>query len=406
MPSTSRGSRSAADGASVSPVAEAAARLAGRQKTLTANLVNFGRVLRVAGLDVTAGRLIDAARSLALVGPASSEDIRAALRTNLIAEHSQIATFDLLFDLYWRSSDADPPGLQVVREDDRQVPPAADDGPRELVAALPCPAYQPETDNTEATAGSVDLLTTKDFATYTDADLARARRLIRAIAPKLASSLSRRRRQARRGDDIDLRRSLRHAARHGGEVSRLVRRRRRIRRLRLVLLCDVSGSMDLYSRELVQFLFAVQNELRGVSTFVFSTRLHDITHLLKTRSYDEALARVGRDVDAWSGGTSIGGCLAEFERHHARRRVDSRTVVVIISDGWERGDVEQLRQTMAALKRRARRIVWLNPLLGHSSYRPIARGMAAALPYTDEFLPAHSLDALARVVRTLGTVGR
>ena len=406
MPSANRRPRSVLDDAPVSAVTEAATRLANRQGTITANVVNFGRVLRAAGLDVTAGRLIHAALSLAFVGPTASDDIRAALRTNLIAEHSQIAIFDLLFDLYWRSSGDDPPGLQVMRADERIVPPTAGDRPRELAAALPRPAYQPATDNAEATAGRADLLTTKDFATYTDADLARARRVIRAIAPKLASSLSRRRRQARRGEDIDLRRSLRHAARHGGEVVSLIRRRRRVRRLRLVLLCDVSGSMDLYSRELVQFLFAVQNELRGVSTFVFSTRLHDITHLLKTRSYDEALARVGRDVDAWSGGTSIGGCLAEFERRHARRRVDSRTVVVIISDGWERGDLEQLRQTMAALKRRARRIVWLNPLLGHTSYRPIARGMAARLPFTVELLPAHSLDALARVVRTLGTVGR
>jgi uncharacterized protein with von Willebrand factor type A (vWA) domain len=196
---------------------------------------------------------------------------------------------------------------------------------------------------------------------------------VRAIAPRLASALARRRRRSSRGDEIDLRQSLRRAARRGGDIVDLVRRRRRVRRLRLVILCDVSGSMDRYSRALVQFLFALQNELRGVSTFVFSTRLHDITRLLKTRSFDEALARAGRDVDAWSGGTSIGACLEQFERRHARTRLDSRTVLLIVSDGWERGDPEQLRRAMAALRRRAYRIIWLNPLLGAADVAELGR---------------------------------
>jgi uncharacterized protein with von Willebrand factor type A (vWA) domain len=386
-------------------VADIAARLGERRGTLSANLVNFARALRAAGFDVTAGRVIDAARSLAAMDLGSLEDMRLALRANFLTEHAQTVLFDTLFDLYWRDPSAPPPDIPVATQQEREQAQRQEAaGDRRLVAAAPRPAFQANGDNPEQTAGDADLLTVKDFSTYSDEDLAQARRVIRAIAPKLASAAARRRRLSHRGDEIDLRRSLRHAARHGGEVLRLLRRRRRVRRLRLVLLCDVSGSMDLYSRQLVQFLFAVQNELRGVSTYVFSTRLHDITHLLKTRSFDEALARIGRDVDAWSGGTSIGRCLAEFERGHARRRVDSRTVLVIISDGWDRGDIEQLRQAMAGLKRRARRIVWLNPLLGHAEYKPLARGMAAALPYTDEFLPAHNLDALARVARSLASV--
>jgi uncharacterized protein with von Willebrand factor type A (vWA) domain len=384
-------------------VAEVAARLGERHPTISANLVNFARALRAAGFEVTAGRVIDAARSLALIDLASAEDMRLALRANFLTEQSQAPLFDALFDLYWRDPSAAEPEIPLAREPERDQAQSMPGGAR-LSASLPRPAHQSDADNPEQTAGSADLITVKDFATYSDADLARARRVIRALAPKLASAAARRRRIARRGDEIDLRRSLRHATRHGGELLHLLRRRRRVRRLRLVLLCDVSGSMDLYSRQLVQFLYAVQNELRGVSTFVFSTRLHEITHLLKTRSFDEALARIGRDVDAWSGGTSIGRCLAEFERRYARRRVDSRTVVVIISDGWDRGDVDQLKQAMAGLKRRARRIVWLNPLLGHPEYKPLAKGMAAALPYADEFLPAHNLDALARVARSLTAV--
>lgn len=373
-----------------------------RRGTISGNLVGFGRVLRAAGFEVTAGRLIDAARGMGLIDPASIEDLQVVLRANLVSEQGRLALFDALFDLYWVRLDSGDEGIPLAESVEQQSPAAPTAG-QQLVAAVGRAARSADGDNPEATVGSADLLTVKDFADYGDDDLAGARHAIRMIAPRLASALSRRRRRARRGDDLDLRRSLRHAARHGGEVVHLIRRRRRVRRLRLTLLCDISGSMDLYSRQLVQLLFAVQNELRGVSTFVFSTRLHEITNLLKTRSFDEALARIGRDVDSWSGGTSIGRCLVRFERTHARRRVDSRTVLVIISDGWERGDVDELRQAMAALRRRAYRIVWLNPLLGHPGYQPVARGMAAALPFVDAFLPAHNLDSLSRAVRRVGS---
>ncbi|MGD9892648.1 MAG: VWA domain-containing protein [Dehalococcoidia bacterium] len=378
--------------------------LAERRRTISGNLVNFGRVLRAAGFEVTAGRLIDAARGIRLIDPCSKEDVQIALRANLVSDRERLDLFDLLFDLYWPAWDPEEPALPLAEPIDRPTPSGGSTVGHELVAAIGRAAHSSEGDNPEATAGSADLLTVKDFATYDDRDLARARHTIRVIAPRLASAFSRRRRFSHRGDAIDLRRSLRHAARHGGEVVHLIRRRRRVRRLRLTVICDVSGSMDHYSRHLLQLLFAMQNELRGISTFVFSTRLHDVTHLLKTRSYDEALRRITRDVDAWSGGTSIGRCLAQFERTHARWRVDSRTVVVIISDGWERGDIGELQTAMAGLRRRAYRVIWLNPLLGHPGYQPVARGMAAALPYIDLFLPAHSLDALSRAMRLLGRV--
>ncbi|MCH7718131.1 MAG: VWA domain-containing protein, partial [Chloroflexi bacterium] len=206
--------------------------------------------------------------------------------------------------------------------------------------------------------------------------------------------------------ELDLRRSLRWAVRHGGEVLHLARRRRKIRRLNLVLLCDVSGSMDVYARFLVQFLYGLQTELRGVSTFVFSTRLFEVTPMLRARTFDEALARVGRHVDGWSGGTRIGACLAEFNRRHAKGRLGPRTVVVIISDGWDRGDIEQLAREMRMLKRRCYRLLWLNPLLGNADYQPVAQGMVAALPHVDQFLPVHNLESLARVGRTLISLAR
>ena len=374
-----------------------------RRGTLAANLIGFARLLRASDFDITAGRVIDAARALALINVANGEDFRLALLANLASDAGLIPTFDLLYGLYWHTRSGAPQAPGVVA--DNGQPPRRAGGRRGglqvQVRAQARPAYQPEGDNPDATAGAADVLTSKDFAGYTEDEVARARRLIRRLAPKLATALSRRARVARRGGRVDLRRSLRRSVRQGGEVVDLLRQRRRIRRLRVVLLCDVSGSMDVYSRYLVQFLYAVQNELRGVSTFVFSTRLNEITHLLKTRSYDAALARLSTDVEAWSGGTSIGGSLETFDRDYARQRVDSRTVVVVISDGWDRGDVELLRRAMVNLKRRSHKILWLNPLLGGKDYQPLARGMAAALPYVDYFLPAHNLDSLARVARTL-----
>lgn len=400
---------SVADDAVVSPDESIAGQIRGllgpQRTTLAENLVAFARLLRASDFDVTAGRVIDAARALALTGVHDPDDVCLVLRANFVSDMSRLAEFDHLFGLFWRLGGAGLDGPESVLAERRSA-----SSPRHRqgieVQSEPLQAHGADADNPEATASMADLITVKDFAGYTAADMDRARAIVRRLAPRLATAAGRRTEASRRAGIVDLRRSLRLAARRGGEVVELLRQRRRIRRLRLVLLCDVSGSMDVYSRYLVQFMYAVQNELRGVSAFVFSTRLSEITHLLKTRSYDEALVRLRADVDAWSGGTSIGGSLAAFERDYARRRVDSRTVLIIISDGWERGDVEALRRAMASLKRRTHKVLWLNPLLGSKDYRPLAKGMAAALPYVDYFLPAHNLDSLDRVARTLTNLAR
>ena len=181
----------------------------------------------------------------------------------------------------------------------------------------------------------------------------------------------------------------------------IARRRRRLRRTDVVLLVDVSGSMDRYSEFLVQLVYGMQQELHGVSTFVFSTRLYEVTPMLRVRSFPAALRLVQRAVDAWSGGTQIGHSLAEFNRRFARQRVGRHTVVIVLSDGWDRGDTEMVAREMGHLQRRARRVIWLNPLLGHAGYEPLAEGMAAALPFCDDFLPAHNIDALREFGRHL-----
>jgi uncharacterized protein with von Willebrand factor type A (vWA) domain len=193
---------------------------------------------------------------------------------------------------------------------------------------------------------------------------------------------------------------MRQSLRTGGDVVELRFRERRRRKTKLVLLCDVSGSMDLYSRFLLQFLYALQNCFARVETFVFSTRLNRVTEQLRRRPYAAALRRLSTGVDDWSGGTCIGECLAAFAAGWPRL-VDRRTIIVVVSDGWDAGNPTVLGATLAALRARAGRMVWLNPLLGSPSYRPETRGMVAALPHLDVFAPVHNLASLRALARHL-----
>jgi hypothetical protein len=377
--------------------------LAKRHGALAANLVQFASLLKSAEIDVTTTQVIAAAGCLHEIEVSRSGDVRSALACCLLTRVEDRQVFDVLFDRFWRlpREDESPPQPEPRRLSGGE----ARLGTAQLVdAAYARGEAQPAGgagDTPPESYSGEDALVHKDFATFRDDDVRAARRYIRRLAPKLATARTRRRRPASSGAELDLRRSLRLAARRGGEVSELAYRRRKIRRLNLALLCDVSGSMDVYSRFLAQFIYGLQTELSGVSTFVFSTRLFDVTRMLRARTFDEALGRVASSVDTWSGGTRIGACLAEFNRRHGKQRVGRRTVVVIISDGWDRGDIEQLAREMRALRRRAYRIVWLNPLLGGPGYRPLAQGMAAALPSVDEFLPVHNLATLERVGRVL-----
>jgi len=210
--------------------------------------------------------------------------------------------------------------------------------------------------------------------------------------------VSRRRRPTRRGGVLDLRRSMR-ANMMKGEIIELRRRERRRRKVRLVLLCDVSGSMDLYSRFLLQFLYALQNVFGRVETFTFATRLTRVTEHLKGPSYRSALRRL-TEVRDFSGGTRIGESVQEFNREW-RHLVDRHTIVLLLSDGWDTGEPEVLAQEMLTLKRRAGRVLWLNPLLGNPSYEPLTRGMAAALPLVDHFAAAHNLSSLRELATHL-----
>ena len=218
-------------------------------------------------------------------------------------------------------------------------------------------------------------------------------RLARRIVKRLARNPSRRWKAVRSGPRVHLRRSLRQSLKTGGELIELSYKQRKPKRTKLFVICDVSGSMDLYSRLLLQFVYGLQNSFARVETFVFSTSLSRITGCLRNKTYQRALDRLAARVRGWSGGTRIGASLATFNAEWLTR-IDKRTIVIILSDGWDTGEPDELAAALAQLQKRAGRLIWLNPLLGTSTYQPLTRGMQAALPFINVFAPAHDLASL------------
>ena len=251
----------------------------------------------------------------------------------------------------------------------------------------------------------VEILSKKDFNELSIQESLEMRRAILFITARIATRLSRRKKLDDSANAIDLRRTMRKSLSFGGDIVEFARRRRKVKKTRIVLLCDVSGSMECYSRFLIQFMYGLQNQLWGVETFVFSTSLSRITHLIRTRNIERALERLSGHVLGWSGGTNIGRSFATFNHDFAKELVDHRTVIIVISDGWDCGDVDLLAQEMKNIKRRCLKVLWLNPLLASKNYQPLCKGMQAALPHLDYFLPAHNLQSLIALGRTLEGFG-
>jgi uncharacterized protein with von Willebrand factor type A (vWA) domain len=373
------------------------------------NLLAFSRVLKELGIKIGLSQVMDASRALEHVDVGRQADFRAALRANFVSDREQIALFERAFDLFWRAR----PPQEIAEISDLPPLPAEDAEPElgaggetseELLASLSGGEAGRDGDAEQIsipTYSPSESLSKKDFSDLGIEESRAISRAILLIATKIATQVSRRKKRATRGEEVDPRGTLRKSIKYGGEVIELVRRRRRIKKTRVVLLCDVSGSMDCYSRFLIQFMYGLQNELWGVETFVFSTSLSRITHLIRSKEIAGALERISHSVVGWSGGTNIGRSLAAFNRDFAPSLVTHRTVVVVISDGWDRGDVTLLEREMQALKRRCYKILWLNPLLASENYEPLCKGMQAALPYLDLFLSVHNLNSLVALGRTL-----
>src|SRR5215475_12558726 len=346
-------------------------------RDLTRAMLKFGGVLRTSGLPVTTPEVMDAVRALEAVDLMDRDEVYLALRTVLVSRMEELPAFDRCFESFWRFQADEGQGLEGLVAN---VPPtlAGDEHGGDSPSATEKQA-QIALDDWEGGEATDDepvevpglsdreVLMEQDFSTFPAEQLDEVARLTVLIAKRLARRISRRKRPTRRHGVIDLRRSMR-ANLMKGEIIELRRRERRRRKVRLILLCDVSGSMDLYSRFLLQFLFALQNVFGRVETFTFATRLTRVTEQLKGPSYQLALRRLA-DVRDFSGGTRIGESLAEFNRSWGHL-VHRHTIVILLSDGWDTGEPELLANEMLALRRKAGRVIWLNPLLGNPSYEP------------------------------------
>lgn len=368
------------------------------------NLLLFGRLLRGLGLDVNPGRMMDLVEALGAIEIGRRSDFYHATRCLLVHRQEDVALFDQAFALFWRKPAEDwtaldwrdlrqpvrPPRLLVKPPPLRQPDQAGASGEGDQPPAAP----EIQVLEITQTYSAREALRRKDFGDLTAEELAEVKRLMAHLVWQLGQRRTRRRRPGR-GQQLDWRRSLRRNFRYGGEVLEWAQRQPKWKPRPLIIIADVSGSMERYTRLLLSFIYSLTAGLeQQVEAFVFSTRLTRITRQLRTGVVDLALRLVSQQVPDWSGGTRIGDALKAFNYDWARRLLGRGAVVLLISDGWDRGDPQLLGQEMARLQRSCYRLIWLNPLLGSPEYQPLTRGLQAALPYVDDFLPVHNLVSL------------
>jgi uncharacterized protein with von Willebrand factor type A (vWA) domain len=368
-------------------------------------VVSFSRSLHDAGIPVSSSNLIDLCRCFDYIDIRNRDDFYAAARATLVSDHDDLMGFYRVFSEFWMQvlsptakaeDESKTGGGQIPRntpKDKRLSEGEADTGEEDSGGQLSQLAYSPD-----------EVLMKKDIGAMSAEETEQARRVISELVSVLANYKSRRLVSDRKGVELNFRRMLRRNVLYGNDNVELLYRRRRIQKTRLLLLCDVSGSMEVYSSFLIHFIYALHHQLTNPEIAVFSTRMTVISEFLKTKSVEDSLNQVTGVVHDWAGGTNIGTCLREFNDRFSYEMMRSRTVVIILSDGWDRGDATEMREEMEHLHRRAHKVLWLNPLLRDANYQPLCQGIRTALPFIDNFLPAHNLESLAQVVHQLRTV--
>ena len=373
---------------------------------LADNVMHFARVLRGAGLPVGPDRVVDSLRALDLVDIGHREDFYWTLASVFVDRREQLELYDQAFQLFWREPkmlDRVPALPRDAERNNGDVPRSASNDQSERLAPRQNDSgNDPEQQSEQALMFSErERLQRKDFDTMSADEWTQAKRLIAGLRLPIPDQLTRRLRPDARGRRIDLRASLRGAVRSGTEMIFLKRRSFEVRQPPLIVLCDISGSMSQYSRMLLYFMHAITNHRDRVHTFLFGTRLTNITRQLRHRDVDVAVAAASRAVVDWSGGTRIGTSLSSFNLRWSRRVLGQNAVVLLISDGLDRDAGPELSEAMQRLHHSCKKLIWLNPLLRYDGFQPVATGMRAMLPNVDAFLPAHNLSSLLDLVNAL-----
>jgi len=377
---------------------------------ITENIMHFGRVLRAAGLPVGPGKIIDAMHAVETAGISSRDDFYWTLHSVFVNRRDQREIFDQAFHVFWRN----PQILERMMS--LMLPTIQSDGQAEyetpsrrlLDAFFPGRGDTGDQEETGEIIGDAagtysqqEILQSMDFETMSAEEIAKAKAIISRMRLPIMRVPTRRYAPNPRGAKIDMRASLRSALRSGSDTIPLKRSARRHRHPPLVVLCDISGSMSRYSRMLLHFLHAITNDRDRVFTFVFGTRLTNITRFLRCRDVDVALEKVAESVEDWSGGTRIGHCIKTFNSQWSRRVLGQGALVLLISDGLDRDSGEGLESEVERLHKSCRRLIWLNPLLRYEGFEPKSLGVRAILPHVDEFRTVHNLQSLQDVARAL-----
>jgi uncharacterized protein with von Willebrand factor type A (vWA) domain len=394
------------------------------------HLITFYRKLKANDIKVTMQQELDAYSSLTHIDLFDYEDFYYTLRANLVSHQKDVKPFNTVFFDHWKwlepteQETMAPSGEDILGKsfDNSQNPPLdGEKEEKEVTLETNNPQFSAEQEVADAkvhhrpeegegdddSAEEMPLYSPEeqqqkqDFSTFKGKDLEQIKKMIQMISEKFRIRLSRRKKRRQQEQFFDFKRTIRKNIRHGGDLFHLAWKARKKEKNRLAVFCDVSGSMEIYSRFLIQFLFGLQKSMYNMETFVFSTRLSRVTSVLRRREYENAIARISQSVDDWAGGTKIGDCLFTFNRKYAPSVLYGKTVVIIISDGWDCGEEETLRKEMARLRKYAHHIIWLNPLMSNPQYEPSCMGMKTALPFLDQFLPLYNLDSLTKLGRAL-----
>jgi len=393
---------------------------AGANGHILQSVTLFGEMLRRVGLEIGSGNMLDLVRATDHVSIGKRGEFFQAARSILVHRKQDLPIFDEAFQVFWRkpSDRTTTMDLRSLGEQKRfkkpQIGTGQDDNP-EGAGTLQGDPDDDSIQNVDLsrTYSAMEVFRQKDFSEFTSLEMADARQMMANLAWNIGQRRTRRLAPGRSGT-LDMRRTMRRSLRYGGEFLELSHRSRKQKPRPLVLICDVSGSMERYTRILLQFIHTIAggNGAGGIGAggfdqteaFLFATRLTRITRNLKYRGIDQAIDEISKAVPDWAGGTRIGDAIKTFNYQWLRRVLRGQAVVLIISDGWDRGDPELLARETSRLQRSCHRLIWLNPLLGSPDYQPLTQGMKAALPFVDDFLPVHNLNSLDSLAQHLSSL--
>lgn len=374
-----------------------------RQTNLSAHVVQFSRFLRDNGFEIGSKEELDVLQAYHFHIPTSFAEQHDLYRSIFVKNRKQFLLFDELYEQYWselsRAEDSKTKDFEEEKKAKQNKP--KQQAPS--IQALKNWLYggRIEEEKEVATYSAFEALGKKDFSTFLSSEQKELMEIIRIIAQRLANKYSRRYVRSKSQQQIDLKNTIRQSLRRGGDIHRFLFKKQQKRKVNLVLICDVSKSMELYSQFLIEFMYSFQQAVFELKTFVFSTRLISLSRILKDGDYEKVLNNLSDHVPYWSGGTRIGESLNEFKIKYGERILNKDSIVMILSDGWDTGDLNVLEKSMQFIHKKSDRVIWLNPLAGNPDYTPSTKGMEICMPYIDVFTSAHNLDSLRSVVQHL-----